>query len=270
MAAVHLPWTWNPILLAWLGVSLYLYVRFMPLLRPRPRQVVAFALGIGAVVAGLLSPVNAAGDRYLFTLHVTTHMLAQVVAPVLLVWAVPRALWEALEDRPGWRRLVASPVTLAIAFLLYNGVMGLWHWPLPPGEGLRVACGLPLDLPKQDPFLSSLEDLMPLGVGLPFWALALYPGEGGARPLYRAAMVFATWVFGWLLSFVIGLAGRPLFGTYLVLPRLWGLDPLADQALGAGLMWVMGHMAYGGLLLWLLWRAVRGRRREPAGLPAAG
>src|SRR5690554_4742020 len=42
VAAVHLPWTWNPILLAWLGVSLYLYVRFMPLLRPRPRQVVAF------------------------------------------------------------------------------------------------------------------------------------------------------------------------------------------------------------------------------------
>lgn len=263
MPDLTIPWTWNPLLIAWLAVAAYLYGRFLLPLKPRPRQVVAFAAGCGALVVGLLSPVNAAGDRYLFTLHVVTHMLAQVVAPLLMLWGMPHRLVEVLEGQAWWRRRVGSPVLALGAWLLYNGVMLFWHWPLPPGEGLRVACGLPLDLPKQNPFLASLEDVLPHGVGLFFWSVALYPGRYGLPLVVRGLMLATTWVISWLVSFVIGLAGRPLFGTYLVLPRLWGLDPVADQVLGAGLMWVMGHMVFGGLLVLLFWWWVREGREEP-------
>lgn len=272
VTAVTLPWTWNPLLIAWLALAGYLYGRFMLSFKPRPLQVVAFGTGVLLVVVALLSPVNAAGDRYLFTLHIITHMLAQVVGPVLMVWAVPKRLVEGLDQRPGWRRLVGSPLLAVAAWLLYNGVMILWHWPLPPGEGLRVACGLPLDLPKQDPFLASLEDVLPHGIGLLFWSLVLYPGQHGPRCIVRVLMLGTTWAIKWLVSFIIGLAGRPLFGTYLVLPRLWGLDPVADQALGAGLLWVVGHTVFGGLLVVLFWRWVQDGRDGlvPAGSGAAG
>lgn len=262
MTPANLPWTWNPLLIAWLALAGYLYGRLVVPVRPQPAQVAAFGVGLAAVVVGLLSPVNAGGDRYLFTLHIITHMLAQVVGPVLMLLGVPRGLVERLEARQAWRRIAGSPLLLAVAWLMYNGVMILWHWPLPAGEGLRVACGLPLDLPKQDPFLASLEDVLPHGVGLLYWSLALYPGLHGPRTILRVLMLATTWAVNWLISFVIGLAGRPLFGTYLVLPRLWGLDPVADQALGAGLMWVMGNMAFGGLLVLLLWRWVKEGRES--------
>ncbi|BAS29181.1 cytochrome c oxidase assembly protein [Limnochorda pilosa] len=257
-------WTWDPAVLAALAVAVYVYARFAGPLRPRPGQVVLFAAGVLAVFAALVTPVNAVGDRYLFTLHVVNHQLLQMAAPILFVLSVPRKSWpRRARERRRARR--GELLTAGVVFALYNLVIWLWHWPLGAGAsgGLRQACGLPTGLPKENPLLATLEDGIPLLVGLPFWAIALRPASVAWRAsAARLALLVGSWLFNWLISFFIGLAGRPLYGTYLVLPRVWGLSPLADQALGAGIMWVMGNMMYGAVLLWLLWRLLR--REEAA------
>jgi putative membrane protein len=45
-----------------------------------------------------------------------------------------------------------------------------------------------------------------------------------------------------VLGALIALPERVLYPFYTTVPRLWGLSPLDDQALGGGIMWVSAQI----------------------------
>lgn len=237
-------WTWDPVILAGLAASLYLYVVAAARFRPRARQVLQFVGGLALVFVALVSPLHVAADRYLFTLHVVQHMLLQMAAAPLLVLGLPAGALAQLYEHPVLRRLlrwVWSPVPAAV---VYNAVLAFWHLPLAIG-GPRLTCGIATDLPLQVSWVASLQHVLPVGAGVWFWgAVLLPPPFSSAGRGIRLAALGGTWVFNWLVSFVNTLAGQPLYGTYFAAPRLFGVSPLADQVVGAGILWEHGNMVY--------------------------
>jgi len=76
-------WTWEPSVLIGLAILVALYFYAIGPLRRRralgppasPRQVTCFVLSMITLVIGLLSPIDYIGDRYLFSVHMTQHLL---------------------------------------------------------------------------------------------------------------------------------------------------------------------------------------------------
>lgn len=258
-------WSWNPIVLAGLALGLYAYAAARVRFRPRRRQVLQFLAGLTLVFVALVSPLNRAADRYLFSLHVVQHMLLQMGAAPLLVLGLPLAALGRLYGHPAWGRLMRWGWSAVPAAILYNGVLALWHLPVALG-GPRLTCGIRTDVASQIPWIATLQDLLPLVAGLLFWgAVLLPPPFSGAPRAVRLAVVGGSWVFNWLVSFVNATAARPLYATYFAAPRLFGLSPTADQMLGAGILWEHGNMVYALAIVAL----VRELLQAPAdGLPA--
>lgn len=104
-------------------------------------QVLSFALGVAVLILALGPPVDSNVSHDL-TMHMTQHvLLIWAAAPLLVIGApLPTLLW-ALPDnarlrlQPLWRRAHrtvfgdAWPVWVAVAVIVQNVVLGLWHLP---------------------------------------------------------------------------------------------------------------------------------------------
>jgi len=64
------------------------------------------------------------------------------------------------------------------------------------------------------------------------------------------------------LGALIALPERVLYPLYTAAPRLWGLSPLNDQALGGGIMWMSAHMYLLPILLMVARLLNEGERVE--------
>ncbi|HLW60602.1 MAG TPA: cytochrome c oxidase assembly protein [bacterium] len=250
-------WDWNPTSVAglWLTAAAYLWVlhRF----RVGRRQQLYFWAGFSTLVVALLSPVHT-GAPYSFTLHMVQHMLLMMVAPPLLVLGVPSGVVGWLHRRPSlWHayRALWSPVP---AFVLYNGVLLLWHSPAAYIATLEA------------PWIHAAEHASFVAVGLVFWGVIVSPAPTlvQADLGVRITMLFGTEVVNFLLGLALAFSDRVFYWPYTVVPHLWGLSALQDQKLGGSLMWVMGQMMYVIPLLiliaWFLGREERVQQRREA------
>lgn len=249
-------WSWEPEVLAalaagtagWLWVSTRFPTR-------RPQRLCGWA-ALAVAALALLSPLHAAAERS-FTFHMAQHLLLMMVAAPLLALALPSAFL-------GWlrRRRVLGPVVTALwtplpAFLLYHAVLFGWHLPALYDAALRVEA------------LHALQHATFLLGSLALWGVLLAPDPHVVQATVggRIALVLAANVLNWLLSFALALAERPLYAGYVAsvgapMARPWNLSPLDDLRLGGGVMWVMGNMTFGLVLLWLVLAALdrEGRR----------
>ncbi len=89
-------------------------------------------------------------------------------------------------------------------------------------------------------------------------------------------MVLGANVLGWVIAFVLVLAEQPLYRAYLPADGLWGMSPVLDLRLGGAVMWVVGNVIYGLVLLLLLVallnreaRAAQENSEKPGNLPAS-
>jgi len=221
---------------------------------PRGRQAWYFVAGLLVLVLALLSPLDR-GAQYLFTLHMLQHMLLLLVAPPLLALSVPPTLLGWVFRRPALRRVLRTVWRPIPAFVLYNGVLLVWHLPAAYDATLR------------SPWLHAMEHATFVAVGLIFWGVIVAPGPALVRASYglRLALLLGADVVNFALGFALAFAGRPFYTGYVAVERLWGLSPLEDLKLGGALMWVMGQMMYAIPMLILinviLWRD-KGRRAD--------
>ena len=70
---------------------------------PGPLQALAFAGGMLALLAALVSPLDGLGEDYLFSAHMLQHVLLGDIAPLLILLGLSRVIM-----RPATRRLTAS------------------------------------------------------------------------------------------------------------------------------------------------------------------
>src|SRR3954462_9267460 len=95
-----------------------------------PLQAAAFAAAMLALLAALVSPIDALGEDYLFSAHMVQHILLGDIAALLLLLSLSRGIM-----RPATRRAVRlerrlGPLASPPFFIaLCLGLIYLWHVP---------------------------------------------------------------------------------------------------------------------------------------------
>jgi putative copper resistance protein D len=206
---------------------------------PRARSV-AFAAGL-AVLAVATQSGLAQYDRTLFSYHVVQHVLLGMVAPVLLVLGAPVTLALQAAHRPAQRRMLhilhsrpvawcTHPATVWVAFgatLVVLYFTGLYELSL-RNDAVHVLVHAHFVVVGVL-FMGYVVGVDPFGVRLGY----------GARALYVFLLLpFHAFVGVALLGSDQVLAP----GWYATVVRTWGPSPLADQRVGAGILWAAGEL----------------------------
>ena len=227
-------WTLDPAVLVALAAYAALYVwRFRAARREAGGRgasgwrALAAAGALGALVLALLTPIDALGERYLFSAHMVQHLLLGDIAPLLALLALSRVIM-----RPATRRLVrveralgplAHPVC---ALALWLGLIYLWHVPALYQAALR------------DPLVHALEHASFFAAGIAVW----WPLVG---PVPMRRRLRGLWPFAYIGTAKLGLGALGLYFTwsstvayplYAEAPRLWGLSAVEDQNVGGAIM----------------------------------
>ena len=262
-------WTWDPFTVLLLAVSGALYAAGLVRLWRRAGvgqgirrwQAACFAGGWLALVAALLSPVDALGG-ILFSAHMAQHELLILVAAPLMVlgrplapflWALPRDVREeagrisrASAFAAVWRWLTAPLAVFAIHGL------ALWIWHLPALYQATLG----------DDFIHALQHLSFFLSAALFW-WSLIHGRFG-RLGYGAAViyVFATSLHSGILGALLTFAPHLWYPIYQARTSQWGLSPLEDQQLAGLIMWIPAGVLFIvlGLGLFAAWLGEAERR----------
>lgn len=200
-------------------------------------QTVCWVTGVLTLWVAADWPVHDLSERYLYSVHMTQHLLITLVAPPLLLLGTPAWLAREILAPPVLYRLVrrlARPIPAMIAF---NALLVITHWPAfvdatLHSELLHFTAHALI-------FFSALLMWCPVVAPLP----ELRPLSPAAQMLYLFLQSIVPTVPASFLVF----AERPIYRFYEHVPRLWGLSAGEDQQI-AGLLMKLG----GGLLLWML------------------
>jgi len=210
-----------------------------------PLQALAFAGGMVALLAALVSPVDGLGSDYLFSAHMVQHVLLGDIAPLLLLLSLSRVIM-----RPATRRLarveralgpLASPWT---AIVIWLGVMYLWHIPAL------------YDAAAEHPLLHAIEHLSFFAAGVALWWPLIQPvpmrnGLTGLQPLaYIALAKGGLAALGLLLTW----SSTAHYPWYEGTPRIWGLSAVEDQNVAGVIMMAEQSLT---LVLVMVWVFVR-------------
>jgi putative membrane protein len=241
-AAGHPQLTWlaDPAVLAPLALFAAIYVwRFAQARREMtergrpassaagPLQALAFAGGMLALLAALVSPIDGLGEDYLFSAHMVQHVLLGDIAPLLILLALTRVIMRPATRRLMWFERALGPfASPATGIILWLGVMYLWHVPAlydaaTENAGLHllehtsffvagVALWWPLIQPV--PMRRRLTGLQPIGY------------IAGAKAGLAALGLYLTW------------SATAIYPYYEGVPRIWGLSPVEDQNVGGVIM----------------------------------
>ena len=206
--------------------------------RPDLRRGLTFGLGLLLLFLALQSPLHDLGDEYLFSAHMTQHMLLiLVVAPLFLLGTPGWLLRPMLRHRPviAAARYLTRPVT---AIVLFNLTLLLWHLPGPYESALEFRG------------VHVVEHLLFLGTSLLMWWPVLSPvGElprlfPPAQMLYLFVQSLLPAVLGAFITFTTD----QLYPFYAEAPRVYNISPLTDQQLGGLIMKIPGTLVFWGAI----------------------
>jgi putative membrane protein len=244
-----LPYAWHAHPDVWLLIAVLLggYAWALRRLGPRhtaPGQPAATAMQKACWVTGVVTlwvgadwPIHDLSERFLYSVHMTQHLLFTLVAPPLLLLGTPAWLAREILAPPRFYRLVRSLARPFPALVIFNALLIVTHWPAFVDATLHSE--LLHFLAHAAIFFSALLMWCPVASPLP----EMRPLTPAAQMLYLFLQSIVPTVPASFLVF----ADRPIYHFYEHVPRLWGLSAGEDQQI-AGLIMKLG----GGLLLWLL------------------
>jgi len=228
--------------------------------KPVPRQRTAYFLaGLGALALAMISGIGRY-DTILFSVHMTQHVLLILVAAPLLALAAPVTLLlrvSSTDTRRRWIlpflhsrlvRVISNPV---VASIFLATVMWVSHFsPL-------------FDAALEAPLVHDLEHLLFLTAAAMFWwpIVARDPAPSRMGHPGRLTLVFLQMTQNTFLAVVLLGVSSVLYEHYATLDLPWLSDPLADQKLAAGIMWVAGDAIFIGALMALLFGWMRAEER---------
>ena len=205
----------------------------------------SFGAALLVIFVSLNGPLHNLSDNYLFSAHMVQHLLLTLLFPPLLLYGIPQHVARRVAGR-GWPLRVARFLTRPlIAGALFIAPIVLWHVPAYYEAALR------------DHDLHIVQHLVFLTTAVIMWAPVLSPLPEVPRLPYPGQMVY-LFLLGLPMSVtgaLIALAGRVLYPFYAAAPRVWTLDPMADQQIGGLMMWVPGSLALWGAMtvIWFRW-----------------
>src|SRR5580658_800654 len=209
-------------------------------------RLAAFLLGLATLWLAIGSPMDGFADA-LLSAHMVEHLLLMSFVPPLLLLGNPqvpllRGLPRILTVRllgPLFRlqalrtlgRFLTTPV---VAWLAMNLAFLGWHVP--------AAYDFALEHERWHDF----EHICFLGSSILFWWPLIRPWPTSARypgwimiPYLVGADIVNT-----ALSAFLAFCGRPVYAYYLAQPNPFHIEPMADQVVGAVIMWVVGSLVF--------------------------
>jgi putative membrane protein len=256
----RIQWFADPAVLAPLALMVWIYVRRFREARREaggrgagPLQAIAFAAGVLALLAALVSPIDGLGSDYLFSAHMVQHVLLGDIAPLLLLLSLSRVIM-----RPVTRRLMrleralgplASPWT---AIAIWLGVMYLWHIPSL------------YDAAAEHPLLHAVEHLSFFAAGVALWWPLVEPvpmrrGLTGMQPIAYIALCKGGLA---ALGLFLAWSSTAHYPWYEHTPRIWGLSPVEDQNVAGVIMMVEQSLTLAIVLVWQFVRMLTRSEQE--------
>jgi putative membrane protein len=222
----------------------------------------SFLAGLLAIAVALQSGIERY-DTTLFSVHMVQHLILTLVAPPLLALSAPitqllraaspstrnRWILPVLRSRP--IGVIGHPV---VAWLALASVMWATHFsPV-------------FNVSLEEPLVHDLEHGLYLAAGLLFWwpVLGLDPAPHRMSHPARILYLFLQMPQNSFLAMAILFADAPLYPHYATLGSPYGIDPLADQRLAAGIMWFVGDVIFLIAMLAVLAGWMRSEQRGAA------
>lgn len=243
------PWTWqwhlHPDVLLVVAVLEGGYLLALRTIGPRyvgpgeaaatRRQIVAFTMGVMAILVAAYWPIHDLAERYLYSVHMVQHLLLSLVAPPLLLLGTPAWLARRLLRPPFVFRMARRLSRPLPALLLFNLVIALTHWTLV------------VDLASRSEITHFGLHAALFGTAVLMWMPVLSPLLELPRLPYPGQMLY---VFGQSLlptvpASFLTFGSRPLYAVYAEAPRTFGISAITDQRMAGLIMKIIG-----GLILW--------------------
>jgi cytochrome c oxidase assembly factor CtaG len=267
LANLALGWSFEPMvaipLLAtaagWL--ALVRRVRRLHPFTPVPvRRTAAFLGGLAVIAVALLSGIERY-DTTLFSVHMAQHLLLMLVAAPLIALAAP--VTQILRAAsPAVRRRVLLPV-------LHSTVASVLRHPVVAWLAFTLVAWAshfsPLfDLALENEGVHTAEHVAFLTAGLLFWwpVVAADPAPRRMAHPVRALYLLLQMPPSSFLGMAIVFAAAPLYPHYVSLGAPYGIDPLADQQLAGGIMWLAGDVVLIGAILAVVAAWMRHEERD--------
>ena len=224
--------------------------RRVTLTRQARQRSLALYAGLLTMLIALSPPVNALTDE-LFWVQMIQRLLVLTAAAPLIALARPWiSLWRALPAwvrRPAARFVTRSPSGAPIR-TLFRALAR------PPGAWLAFSINLvfwhlpgPNDLTLRNGYVHVLADGALLLFGLAFWNQVSGSSRATSPPAYsrRIGYVASAMLTNVGLAIFLAFAQHPLYAPYADLARRpGGISALADQQIGAGVMWSAGDLPF--------------------------
>ena len=257
-------WTLDPLVVVPLAVLAALYAAGASRRRRtgRGRQAVFFWLGMVALSASLVWPLDALGEA-LLSGHMAQHLvLLNIAAPLLALGAPGATLLAAIS--PGWRCAIGTTMfgprwrtawrwltAVSVATVLQQ--VALWSWHAPPAIALSL----------QSDAVHALMHVSLLAAAFLFWATVL---RSVRRYGASVAALLITAKLCTLLGALLIFARSVAYPAYAGRAAAWGFSPLEDQQLAGLLMMPAGGIVYvvAAVIIFGLWLGDM-ERRSPSG-----
>ena len=220
-----LPWNFNLILLVGLATAAAA-ILVLGRRREDPGDARLLWLGLVCFVVALVSPVDAASDRYLLSAHMIQHILITMVGPPLVLAGLPSGFTRFLP------RFLGNPW---LAVTLFNAILLVWHVP-----ALYQATLL-------DENVHILEHLLFMASAFVFWMPIVGPlaRSRGMSPLVKIGYLAYAGIPPTVIGMTLGLAPFVMYPFYANQPRLFAdVSALGDQQTAGMLMFGLGNLIY--------------------------
>ncbi len=220
-----LPWNFDPVLLAGVATAAAAYFFLSRDQDPRadPRL---FWLGYAAFAVALVSPMDAASDRYILSAHMLQHILITMIGPPLVLAGLSAGLARRLP------RFLGNPW---LTVTLFNVVLLGWHVPALYQETLL------------NESVHIVEHLLFIATAFVFWLPIVGPvaRTRGMSPLMKIGYLAYAGLPPTVIGMTLALAPMALYPFYTHQPRLFAdLSPVVDQQIAGLMMFGLGNLIY--------------------------
>ena len=219
-----------------IGPLRYRFV-YPEVVRPSRGRAWLFSLGVFVIFLAEATPIHELSEQFLFSVHMTQHLLLVMLAVPLLMLGTPAWLVRPLYHHPLVGPLLRWGTRPLIALVLFNSTLAAWHLPQL------------YDWTLWSHNAHILEHVTFMGTAVLMWWPILSPLPELPRLTYplQILYLFVQSLVPGVLAALLTFADRVIYPTYGAAPRITSLDPVADQALGGLIMKIAGTV-----MLWAL------------------
>jgi len=240
------------------------------------RRALMFYAGLLTILVALTGPIGALAGQLFWVQMIQRLLLLTVAAPLIALGRPWISLWRAFPPR------VRRPVAWAVA-QSPSWAPARWLFRAlarPPGAWLAFSINLvfwhlpgPFDLTLRNTHVHMLACSTFLLFGIFFWTLVTGSSRAASRLSYarRIGYLGTAMVTNVGLSIFLAFSQHPLYAPYAELAsRPGGISALADQQIGAGVMWAAGDVPFAIIFALLIHRWLAAQEAAVASLGRLG